>query len=865
MKQQTAQALLAAQLARTERLLRRERALAAFGPAAALAALWFGAALWGLLDWLAPTLRSALGAFALLAIAGLALRGRWRLQPPTRGEARARLAQDARLDAAVFEALEDRPTKLDPLTLAIWRKAQEQAAARLRSRAVRPARLSLRRIDPWRLRYGLGVLCLAGLIWAGGEAPRRLWEALLPNPGPLLGDKPLEIEAWAAPAAYTHAAPIPMRERVGETIATPPALDVVVRVSGPVGAPVLRYTQHGRDLALRLSRAPDGSFEGRLPIARSGTLRLSRFHQVAHWRLALAADAAPKASFAAPPAVEDETLTVSWSAGDDFGVQRAVLRVEPAVRTKALAGAGPIDTELSLAGEAAEVSAEAVLTPVEHPYAGMEVSARIVAIDGAGQEGASEPLVFQMPERLFLQPLARAALEVRRDIQLEQRPYAHRPGRQPALVLRVPGPGMLEEEVELDTAEADPRLERAPEAILAAARKLDALTMRPEDGYFRNLAVFMGLRAARAQIDMARNQTELAGAAAILWDVAMFVEYGSAADAREALALAQQALADALRRGADQEEIRRLSKRVREATQAYLRALREEALREKRTAQPGDQGGGGTRITRNEIDALLQEVERLSAAGEHEAAAQLLEKISALLENLQMSLAAGQGGADGEGGEEQNSELREQLDALSDAIGEQRGLQNETERLERGGDGGESAPSRPGRKGAGQSPSERAEDTAEGLGRRQQALRERLTAAERDLPGDQADARAALGRAGEAMKRAEEALRRSDLPSARKAQNEALEGLRAGAARLGKAMDAQRAKPEPARNGPRDPLGRPFGGADDGSGTAVPEEMERQRVREILDVLRERASDPRRPAAEREYLRRLLDRFGESS
>jgi hypothetical protein len=40
--------------------------------------------------------------------------------------------------------------------------------------------------------------------------------------------------------------------------------------------------------------------------------------------------------------------------------------------------------------------------------------------------------------------------------------------------------------------------------------------------------------------------------------------------------------------------------------------------------------------------------------------------------------------------------------------------------------------------------------------------------------------------------------------------------------------------------------------------------MDRVRSREILDELRRRAQDPRRPQAEREYLQRLLDRFADS-
>jgi hypothetical protein len=65
--------------------------------------------------------------------------------------------------------------------------------------------------------------------------------------------------------------------------------------------------------------------------------------------------------------------------------------------------------------------------------------------------------------------------------------------------------------------------------------------------------------------------------------------------------------------------------------------------------------------------------------------------------------------------------------------------------------------------------------------------------------------------------------------------------------------------------GARDPLGRRVGaGVDGGDNVGLPETMQRERAREILDELRRRAQDPRRPEAEREYLRRLLERFAGS-
>ena len=63
----------------------------------------------------------------------------------------------------------------------------------------------------------------------------------------------------------------------------------------------------------------------------------------------------------------------------------------------------------------------------------------------------------------------------------------------------------------------------------------------------------------------------------------------------------------------------------------------------------------------------------------------------------------------------------------------------------------------------------------------------------------------------------------------------------------------------------RDPLGRdnnrPAGEAFSNEGVQIPEEMELQRSREIVDELRRRRGERNRPAEELEYIDRLLKRF----
>ena len=64
-----------------------------------------------------------------------------------------------------------------------------------------------------------------------------------------------------------------------------------------------------------------------------------------------------------------------------------------------------------------------------------------------------------------------------------------------------------------------------------------------------------------------------------------------------------------------------------------------------------------------------------------------------------------------------------------------------------------------------------------------------------------------------------------------------------------------------------DPLGRPYGGEEEGNGphhgspVKIPDEAEKKRVQEILKELRRRSGEMDRPPEEREYYRRLLKQF----
>lgn len=852
MKHQDALDLLARETARARRGLVLERALRLGLPLLFAIGAWAALALTGLherLPWIAQSL-AAIAALALFVWIGLRARLNYRV--PSEAEARARLAADSALDVAAFESLRDRPSRYDAFSMALWSREREQAIARAETARAGPPQPKLDQVDPYKLRYVLMVVLVSTLAVAGGAAPDRLARAFLPDPGPLLGDQPMAIEAWVTPADYTHAPPISLSDRLGERIETPPTLEATVRLTGPVGAPVLVFDGQGGQRRERFVRAADGAWEAHMTLPGAGVLKVVRFHTRAHWRMAPAPDHAPQAAFSAPLAqMAEENVALSWRASDDFGVTRLALRVRPLHPPASLAQAPAIDTAVeSPAGDPREAQGEGEIDLAAHPYAGMEVEAQIVAFDALGQAGASTPLRFTLPEKVFLQPLAQAAIEIRRHILTERRPYR----RSAAERWRtVPAGAILlgNERIEVRDYARRPSLQRAPQGIRHAARLIDALTMEPRDGYFRDMAVFLGFRLARSELDTAQNIAATDDAAEILWRTALRAEYGGAADTRRAMEEAQRALAEALAAGAPPERIRQLVEALRRATDAYMQALVQEAVRngEQDTAEDTEEQ---TTISENDIEQLLREVQRLGEQGRTQEAQQLLSMLANILNNMDAQLTESENGENGQEGE-QGQQMRGSMDQLSEAIGEQRALNDETRQQNQGGGGGGE---QQGGQGGGGELAEQQAEIRESLGQAQEMAGQAGAA-----PSDD------LNAAERAMRQAENALARGDLDAAESAQAAALESLREGADQLAAEMRerGQRSGEQGQSSGPRDPLGRlsPGGGAGEGD-TTVPTQIDPARAREILDEIRRRAQDVNRPESEREYLRRLLDRFGDS-
>jgi hypothetical protein len=330
----------------------------------------------------------------------------------------------------------------------------------------------------------------------------------------------------------------------------------------------------------------------------------------------------------------------------------------------------------------------------------------------------------------------------------------------------------------------------------------------------------MALRLARERVALARDTDDAHAVAPLLWQLALQAENAGQSPAQQRLSAAKDALEQALKNGASDEDIAKLSQELREAVGERLQEL----------AQQGGAGGGGASgqggdvVSGSDIDKMLRDLEQSGGSGALQDALDQLDQLSQLMENLQ----AGGGQGSGEAGLGQQSGPN----PLDDAMREQRDLTDET----------------------GQRQSQGAGSPATDLADRQERLAERLSGGQETQGpprgGVQGQVEANKQQAAQAMREAAQALRRGDLSGAQDAQSRAEQALQ-------QAASAQAANNGDS-GGDRDPLGRASRRLDDGRQTKVPDQVEKRRARDVREELRRRQADPGRDGQERDYLDRLL-------
>jgi uncharacterized protein (TIGR02302 family) len=813
---------------------------------------WAG--IWLSLPFLARAIGFSIFVVLALAAASSMLWFRW----PNQAQALSRLDHGSGIRHRPATTLSDTVSTQDPVALALWQAQRERTLASLkRIRAGLPSpRLSLQ--DPWALRALVLVLLAATYVAAGDERMMRLAAAFDWNG--VLAPANIRVDAWVNPPPYTGKPPIILSAANKEAAALPSSGPLSVPVGSTLivrssGASLDAVANGGVTEVAPKEQAPQGTSEKHFTIAADGSVHVRAPSGQPLWSFTAIPDRPPTISLAKDPERQARgALQLSYKLEDDYGVTEAQAHVaaRPAEAAEPSAQARPLfqPPQFPLVLPNARTRngvGQTVKDLSEDPYAGADVTLTLTAKDEAGNEATSEPFNMRLPERLFTKPLARALVEQRRILALDANKNA-----------------------EVYTA-------------------LDALMIAPEVFMADEPGHYLGLYNVARQLEAARTDDALREVVASLWALAVTIEDGNITDVDKALRAAQDALKQALERGASDEEIKKLTQDLRQALDNFMRQLAEQYRNSPQALnRPLDPN---TKILRQQdLQNMIERMERLSRQGDKEAAKQLLEQLQEMLENMQMA-QPGQSG---------DNDMEQALNELGDMIRKQQQLRDKTfkqgqdsrrDRM-RGKQQGEQGMSdlqqdqdalrdrlkklqeQLAKRGMGQT--QRGDKGKNGQQQGQQGQGQgQQGQGDQDDQADQGDGdNNGLGDADSAMGDASGALGEGNSDGAVDSQGRALDALRKGAQQLSEAMqngdgDGQGDGPgehvgRQQGNGTQtDPLGRPLHGRDyaDELSKMVPGEIDVQRARRILEELRRRLADPARPQVELDYLERLLKEY----
>ena len=378
--------------------------------------------------------------------------------------------------------------------------------------------------------------------------------------------------------------------------------------------------------------APSGTQEYRFKITATGAATLRGVGDDLIWAFNAIPDKPPTIALAKDPEQQNRgSLLLSYRLEDDYGVTEAQATF---ARKEAPAAKGdgphplfgPPDFALVLPQARTKNGVgQTIKDLTDHPWAGADVVMTLIARDEGGNEGKSEPFAFRLPERVFTKPLARALVEQRRNLALDA-------GARPLVI----------------TA-------------------LDALAMAPEK-FTPDAGVYLGLRSIFWSLIRAKTDDDLREVAARLWSMAVGIEDGNISDAQAALRNAEEALRQALERGASDQEIKQLMDQLRAAMDRFMQAMQEQLKNNQQLARPLDRN---SRVLRSQdLKSMLDRLENLARNGAKDAARQLLQQLQQMMENLQMATPDMNG--------DDLDDMMSELDELGDMIRQQQDLRDRT-------------------------------------------------------------------------------------------------------------------------------------------------------------------------------------------
>ncbi len=786
---------------------------------ATLTGLFFAVALTDLLAGLPPLAHIAAVVLAAAAIAAFTWRRVKGFVPPSRLEARARLEAESPVGHRPLTAVEDRLVDSgDAVQQALWDAHQRRAREDLaRLRAPTPAPNVAAR-DHFAFRAAVILALFVALIGGSGTIPARLWRNLVPSSvqaGPAVA-----IKMWITPPAYTGRSPIYVEIPSSDGRDPPRALEIADGSTGLfviTGAPMDAAVSMDKNL-VPLERLADTSQHGEFALKPATRLELLHGGKtLAGWDVTWIADKPPVIAFTGPAATASRwRVKFDYKASDDYGIQSITAHMtRPGAKE-------PLDVELSLPPFASKVITQSpALDLAAHPWAGEKVKLSLKATDQAGQSGASDTIDATLPERVFTHPVAKEIIAQRKAL------FAN-----------------------------------AGANAAAALGSVTRITKQPES-FGADPLTHLALAAARFRLQAEPPAEAMTTVPDLLWHAAVRIEDGNLTLAEQRLATAEQALRDALEKGAPQEEINKKIAELQQALADYQKAKTEK----QESNFAANQG------TPPDIQKMMEQLKQMNEMGAKEGAKQQLAELQDRLQEMRDE------NMDLENESAPARAAQKLLAEMQDLTKNQAGLldknfekaraedlrrqQRQAQNQQQGNQGQQRQ-----NDAAQQQQQQGGADAA----MQQEALRQELSRINEQIRQMTGKPQASMDEAGDAMAEARDNLKAGSWKGGVEAQSRALSKLQESAEQA--QQDLAEAMFNKGFGGMMEQAGMPqfrFGqgqrGRAGGNNNDVDVPMGEDpasmasRVRAILEEIRTRASDRTRPAEEQDYLKRLMKQF----
>jgi hypothetical protein len=493
-------------------------------------------------------------------------------------------------------------------------------------------------------------------------------------------------------------------------------------------------------------------------------------------------------------------LEIPVSLYDDFGIKEVnfAFDLDPVVEEQPLFGAPYKETKALNTNEDETLETSLKFDVTAHLWSGLPVTLTLQATDFAGQ--ISEPLNIEtvLPERSFLDERAQKLIAARKRLAWE---------------------GV--------SAYPDILTDTTPILESADLERLD-------------ISIYL---AAKTLIERIKTQDkDILSTIELLWTIALELEDQGLTREYDALKKAIQDLMKALQDNADDKKLAQKFGSLSEQLDSYVDKLAEN-MKEKSKQKFGDKTPDNIDdmvLSQEDFDSFMEDLLRNLQKGQGDQAQDKLSRLEDFIDNIVPDL---------------NDELPPEIDFSMKSIDElDRLIEAEEDLLKRTKEAAQNL------------------TTTQPLALEQNALRLILgqliaEAAERldDIPQG-------LGMAELEMRVVTLDLQQNKAEEAIPHEEKVIEYLREGQEELEQQLQeqiAQMLNPLGKEGlGDKDPLGRPIpGGKDDKTNplndntVKIPDEAEQKRLREILNILRERAGEYDRPEEELDYIRKLLEKF----